>query len=98
MKKVASVTFTSKLRREYSATPRATDLGEHTTEMVLYASKDDSGYRLIEWDMPDLELTQSYGIWTDKDVLMDYDGGFSLPEQAIKLLRDNGITVPVEFE
>lgn len=98
MKQLASTTFTSRIVREFSSSPRPVELGTHATSMTLFAAEDKSGYFAIEWDIPGAEETVGYGIWTENNVLVDYDGGFSLPMQAIELLRNNGITVPVEFE
>jgi len=97
MKEIASISFHSRIVREYSATPTPYELGTHHTTMTLFGS-DDPNYYVIEWDIPGIDEGNAYGIWTEHKVLTDYDGGFSLPMQAIQLLRDNGITVPVEFE
>lgn len=65
--------------------------------MRLYGTPDKYRYA-IEWDIPSLDDVEEIGIWTENNVLTDYDGVFSLPKEAIQLLRDNGITVPVDFE
>ena len=103
MKQLATVNFKSRIVREFSSSPRPVGLGEHDTTMTLYgptllSPARNNKYYAIEWDIPGAEETVEYGIWVQDGILVDYDGAFSLPSQAIKLLRDNGITVPVEFE
>lgn len=54
-----------------------------------------SGY--IDWDIPDLDMGDSIGVTfeadakTGKRTLVDYDGVFSIPDQAMDLLERNGI-------
>ena len=55
------------------------------------------------FEIPALETFIEYGIWCERNSngeleLSDYDGGFSLPKEAIELLRKNNITVSKEFE
>lgn len=69
--------------------------------MDLYFENDNTGF--IEWDIPSLDRTENIGLWfeIDKDgkrTLSDYDGVFSLPSEAIALIRKNGVEVGVEFE
>ena len=97
MKQLATTTFTARIVREYSSSPNPVGLGTHKSTMTLYRL-DTPGRYAIEWDIPSVEETVEYGIWTENNILVDYDGSFSLPSQAIQLLRDNGVTVPVEFE
>lgn len=92
-------TFVSELIREGSWGSRA--IGTHESTMDLYLNSDNTGY--IEWDVPDLEVTECIGLWfeidtTGKRTLSDYDGVFSLPEEAIELMREGGILVPEEYE
>jgi len=99
MKEIATVSFRSRIVREFSSSPRPAELGTHDSTMTLYGlPKEGHGRYAIEWDIPGADEVVEYGIWTENGVLVDYDGAFSLPSQAIQLLRDNGITVPVEFE
>ena len=102
MNKIATTSFRSRIVREYSSSPRPDELGEHDSTMTLYGPNgpdfNNHYYYMIEWDIPGADEVVHYGIWTEHKVVTDYDGGFSLPMQAIQLLRDNGITVPVEFE
>ena len=37
------------------------------------------------------------GIYLENNTLVDYDGVFELPEQAMILLRTNGVVVPEDF-
>ena len=37
------------------------------------------------------------GIYLENNTLVDYDGIFELPEQAMILLRTNGVVVPEDF-
>ena len=69
--------------------------------MDLHFNTDNTGF--IEWDIPSLHYTEEIGLWfeIDKDgkrTLSDYDGVFSLPSEAIALIRKNGVEVGVEFE
>lgn len=96
MEQIAQVTFKAQLNRQGSWGTQS--LGEFTSTMTLYVNPNDTSYFLIEWDIPALDTTEEIGIWTENKVLTDYDGVFSLPKEAIQLLRDNGITVPVDFE
>ena len=69
--------------------------------MDLYFDNDNTGF--IEWDIPSLDRTENIGLWFEIDqdgkrTLSDYDGVFSLPSEAIALIRKNGVEVGVEFE
>jgi len=63
--------------------------------MELFFYKDSlSGF--IEWDIPELDMTEGIGLGfeIDKDgkrKLVDYDGVFDLPKQAMDLLEQNGV-------
>lgn len=102
MLKIDEITFTTELVSEGSWGSR--DLGKHESTMVLYL---DGSRGLIEWDVPTLETTEEIGLTFEYDsedpksvklVLTDYDGIFSLPMEAIELMRKNGLVVPKEFE
>lgn len=96
-KEIAQVTFTTPLIFEGSWGAR--DAGTHESTMVLYLYTNEAGKGFIEWDVPALETTENIGLWFNAErELIDYDGimGF-LPEQAVKLLRDNGFTVGPDF-
>jgi hypothetical protein len=44
----------------------------------------------IEWVVGDEEEIVEIGIWAVGNKVTEYDGVFSLPKEAIKLLKDNG--------
>jgi hypothetical protein len=70
-------------------------IGTHASTMTLYL---DDGYYQIEWDIPALDTCEHIGLTFDsRKRLEDYDGVFSLPEAAIKLIRMAGFVVPHEF-
>lgn len=71
------------------------DIGSHCNIMELFIhSAGDSGY--IVWnywpeEFPDDDDEEVIGLtFNDDDELMDFDGVFSLPKEAIQLLQDNG--------
>ena len=64
--------------------------------MELFAF--DDGTYSIEWDIPDLDITEEIGIRHNNKTLTDYDGVFELPNEAIKLLENNGFIIPIEFK
>lgn len=99
MKQVATKTFKSSLIMEGSWGEQS--LGEHQSVMALYVTED--GRRgFIEWDVPDLEELTEIGLrfelYGDDMVLTDYDGVFSLPAEAIKMLEETGVFVGTEFK
>lgn len=96
MQLIDTLTFTSPINREYSSAASCVPLGEHKSTMTLHAAQNRKKF-FIEWDIPSLEETYEIGIWCEGDILTDYDGLFSLPTQAVTLLRRNGITAPQEF-
>lgn len=71
--------------------------GEAESSMELYTSGNGTPV-MIEWDVPELEMTEHIGLFFDGRTLEDYDGVFELPIQAIKLIRKAGWTVPKFFE
>lgn len=96
MEKIATTQFKSPLVREtsYGSTP----MGEHFNEMTLYREGDRG--RII-WnfgkeaaDEDEIEI----GLWFDGGLVDDYDGVFSLPKQAVELLKSVGYTVEEESE
>lgn len=96
--KVAEVTFTSELISEGSWGSRG--IGKHESTMTLYMGPPQG---CIEWDIPGLDETVEIGLAFEYDgkgalSLVDYDGVFSLPEEAVALLRKQGIVVGEEFE
>ena len=99
MKLIATKTFKSSLIMEGSWGEQS--LGEHESVMELYLTEDKTrGF--IEWDVPELqELTEiglRFEVYGDEVVLTDYDGVFSLPYEAIKMLEEAGVFVSAEFK
>ena len=95
---IATIKFKSPINKENSF--NSWSLGEHMSTMTLYVNDQDWKMGSIEWDIPTADEYVEIGLWFEDDetTLRDYDGLFSLPEQAIKLLRDNGYTVDESFE
>lgn len=90
------------MTREFPATKMELDssfgtrpVGAHASSMTWYL---EDGHHTIEWDIPGLDRTVHLGLWFEKKVLVDYDGNFTLPIEAIQMIRDKGYTVPKDFE
>lgn len=106
MKAVTSIEFTTELVLERSSISTLQSLGIHKCSMELYTEdgtvqRDDVG--TIEWimgiDTPEEDVAAHIGVWWDeKKRLTSYDGVFSLPKEAVKLLRKAGVIVPNEFK
>ena len=99
MKSLKKVNFKAHIVREYSCIPTVDQLGEADCSMEMFID-DDADYGMIEWiiEYPDgCEDVEHIGLWFDKKRLTDYDGLFSLPKEAIKLIRKCGFTVPRDF-
>ncbi len=99
MKLIATKTFKSSLIMEGSWGEQS--LGEHQSVMELYLTEDKTrGF--IEWDVPELQELTEIGLWFQTHggemVLTDYDGVFSLPYEAIKMLEETGVYVGAEFK
>lgn len=88
MKLIETKKFTAEFVLERSITPVLDKLGTHESKMSLYHDGEDCGY--IEWEVPTLDEVVNIGLWFDGKELTDYDGVFSLPEEAIQLLEENG--------
>ena len=89
---IESITHTTQINLEYSS--GSVSQGKHGWTMDLYFENDNTGF--IEWDIPSLDRTENIGLWFEIDqdgkrTLSDYDGVFSLPSEAIELLRKHGI-------
>lgn len=69
-------------------------LGKLASTMTLYA--DGPSY-FIEWDIPGLDECERIGLVFEHNTLADYDGVFSLPKEAVRLIRECGFVVPAEF-
>jgi hypothetical protein len=78
----------------------ATNVGRHSSTMTLYPGSD-SAHFCIEWDIPGLDTTEEIGLYFEledgKLALVDYDGVFLLPREAVYFLREQGFVVPAEF-
>lgn len=73
-------------------------LGAHESTMELFVHDGQAGSGLIEWDIPSIEETEHIGLTWDNDKnLLDYDGVFSIPAQAISFLEANGFKVGDDF-
>lgn len=62
--------------------------------MRLYYYKDQHAF--IEWEVPALDLVEHIGLVFEFDragkrTLVDYDGVFTLPDQAMDLLEKHGV-------
>ena len=86
------------------------DFGMCKNEMELFIDETNLDYLMIEWivydpnyiedsDYDEYLYVEHIGIWKKGNMVVDYDGVFQLPEQAIKMLQDHGlITKDVEVE
>lgn len=97
--KVASKTFTAELF--FHGSWGHLDAGKHESTMDLYLRGDATGF--IEWDIPAIDHSEDIGLTFEiapdgKRTLCDYDGIQALPGEAVDLMRENGITVPDEFD
>lgn len=92
---IGSKTFSAHIVSENSFA--ATELGKHESTMTLYGTKT-AGHAFIEWDIPAIEETVQIGLNFDvAKNLLDYDGVFSLPREAVALIRRHGFKVSEEF-
>lgn len=101
MRELGNLTFETEIVKESSATSKPIVLGTAKNTMTLY--KDGKDYYLIEWEYEfpndsDSDDMESIGIYTENNTVVDYDGVFELPKEAIKLLRKHKIRVPRDFE
>lgn len=83
---IASKTFTASMYYEGSWGSRPA--GSHSSTMELHKNK--LGQYYIEWDIPELDENYCIGLEVEGTDVVGYDGIFSLPEQAIELLKANG--------
>ena len=101
MQKIGNILeFTTELFLERSITPTREPLGECQNDMQMYINESKSK-GAIDWNYlgPDgSEGGAGIGLWFENNTLVDYDGVFELPKEAIKLIRSNGFRVPREFE
>ncbi len=95
-KEIGRKTFIANIVSEDSFA--AHDLGKHESTMILH-STGEPGRAFIEWDIPTADEYAEIGLWFDvMRNLIDYDGVFSLPREAIALIRKHGFKVSEEFE
>ena len=88
MNPIATLEFEAELVREYSAVPAVESLGRRRQRMTLHLQ--DESHDLIEWEAgKDGEGAAICLIFEDRRVV-DYDGVFELPMQAVKLLEAAG--------
>lgn len=111
MQSVKKIEFTAEITRETTMSPVLENLGKANCSMEFFAEHNGgivaTGRGSIEWIVEYLgtdgkpngdEDVEYIGVWWDAKVLIDYDGVFTLPDEAIKLLRECGIKVPKDFE
>jgi len=90
---IGKLEFKSPINQEGSWGQR--NLAKQTKSvMELYFYKDNTGF--IEWDIPKLEMFEHIGLTFEIDpkgkrILTDYDGVFTLPDQAMDLLEAHGV-------
>jgi hypothetical protein len=93
---IDSVEFTSHVVREHSMLAHADSLGVQKSRMTLMRGQNPDMPYFIEWEIPGIEEYVEIGIfvkpWHSKKVV-DYDGVFELPKQAVALLKKNGFDV-----
>jgi hypothetical protein len=51
----------------------------------------------IEWHIPSLDEVYQIGLIFEGNTLVDYDGLYDLPKEAIALVRGAGFIVPEDF-
>jgi hypothetical protein len=88
------LTFTSPINIDngFTNTPQ----GIKTSTMELYKDPDGTP-TAIEWIISDGEFVEQIGLWFEDKDLIDYDGIFELPSQAIKLIEQAGFNVSNDF-
>lgn len=103
--------FTAEIFKERSITPIPEIMGKAKCTMELYLNSEDkilpkNGEGFIEWIIDYIDETGEetgeddyavIGFYFENKTLTEYDGVFSLPKQAIELLRKAKIKVPREF-
>lgn len=62
------------------------------SEIEIYIDKS-TGEGWFEWDVPELEITESGMLIFEGNELVDYDGVMSLPHQLIKELQESGFNM-----
>ncbi len=99
MKSIATKQFKTQVNYDNGFT--STECGIFDQTMELFSDADileKPECYLIEWDIPAMEETLHINIVVDDDNnLIDYDGVFELPNEAIELLEANNIKISQEF-
>lgn len=75
-------------------------LGDFESSMELFLadeSNNRNGSGNIEWVVEEADLCEHIGVWWEHGKLVEYDGVFELPQQAVQLLRKFGVTVGKDF-
>lgn len=98
-KPATTITFQSPINLEGSWGQR--NLAESAECMMeLYFLEDGRGY--VNWDIPDLDLSESIGLTFEYDAqghrrLTDYDGVMTIPDQVLYMLRAHNVDL-TDFE
>ncbi len=90
------LTFSSVLTLETSMSPMAESFGECLSTMELFTG-DENVPTMIEWYVEELDRVEHIGLWFEGRELVDYDGVFELPTEAVKLIRKGGYKVPSDM-
>jgi hypothetical protein len=91
MEEVAKKIFTSNVGMDNGIV--VTPMGERQSEMTLFV---DGNWGVIEWEVEDVGI-ESIGLYFKGKALDNYDGVYSIPKEAVEMLRENGFTVSDEF-
>ena len=82
-----TLTFSSPISRETSF--NNTLLSESAkSEISIKIHEDGTGY--AEWEIPELDEYEEIGLSFEGNVLIDYDGVFSLPPELVQYLSIQG--------
>lgn len=88
VKALAEKQFVSRVARQ-TAYGVVADYGEVQNKMTLLWVKS-LGHYVIEWEVGEEDDFEEIGIWTQGKKVIEYDGVFELPKEAIELLRQAG--------
>jgi hypothetical protein len=94
MRQVGTSVFSANLFSEGSWGARS--MGKHSCEMTMFLA-DDGKHGHIDFVFGENGY-QYIGLLFDGKELVDYDGTFSLPQEAVDLIRRCGFTVSEDFE